>query len=49
MSFVKYFEIHHGGNKFTRDMQHINDIESSWRHVKHRLLQVNDSLIKMSI
>lgn len=49
MSFVKYFEIHQGSNEFASDMQHINDIEYSWRHVKHRLLQVNDSPIKISI
>ena len=49
MSFVKYFYIHQGGNEFARDTQHINDIESSWRHVKHCVLQVNDAPIKISI
>ena len=49
MSFVKYFEIHQGSDEFASDMQHINDIEYSCRHVKYCLLQVVHSVQKHTI
>ena len=39
MGYEKHFRVHHGGNEFARDSQHINGIESFWGYAKNRLVK----------